>query len=1045
MRFIIILLVTLSLIPLGNTLCAQEVDISGTVRDSDGPLPGANILEKGTQNGVQTDFDGRFSITVSNPNATLVISYLGYDTKEVKLNGQSFLEIVLGGNLTYLDEAVVIGYGVTRVKDATGALVGVTERDFNPGLIISPEQLIQGKAAGVQLTVTSGEPGAGIQARIRGSNSIRSDNNPLFVVDGVPLDGRATSTTGSNRPPRNPLNFLNPSDIASISVLKDASATAIYGSRGANGVVIITTKSGKTAGDGYFEFTSSLSIASPASEYDLLDREEYLAGLSQVGGNPTEQDFGDDTDWQDFATRTSISEDLNLSWSRNYGKGNLFAALGYADQRGIVKKSSLERITGRLNWSHRFFKDKLELSFHGTLTKVNDEFNEEVFFQRANDPTFVSGWALPIAYGQNPTAPESLKFLPTNAPTPSGILENQQINGSTDRYLLNMSMEYAFTPHISAKVNAGYDDSEATKTALNTGAPLEDPNNGSGVLFDIRRLSKLLEVTLSYQKDLKNVSLEALLGFGYQNFQTSGRKVTGRGFQSTDLNQMETDFQNTLRLAAGSAGASYQQFYYGTNWNNLRVNRLFDANGNPEVVAGEDVPFQFPMELQALTADYYDNRDELQSFFGRLNYGIADKYLFTLTLRADGSSRFGPENRYGYFPSGAFAWKIAEEEFIGPRVSTFKLRLSTGITGNQEGLGYGNFVSRQRFSGLSITRDNIVNQNGLSIVATDVPDLKWESTIEFNIGLDLGFNLDRFISSLDLYRKETKDLLLERPPAAPSTNPFIFGNVDASVINRGVELAVAYDFLQTLDTNFGVSFNIAYNHNEIRDFFGTIPTARIDGSGLSGAFAQRFEANQSLASFYMAEFTGFDSNGNPTYRDIDGNGIGDNNNDKFFVGEDALPDVTSGLNLNFSHKNWIASASFYGQFGFSVYNNTANALFNAGQLANGGNVTRDVLNSGENPSASADVSTRFLERGDFVRLQNTTIGYQVPLADTKTFKSVLLSVTGQNLFLITGYSGLDPEVNTDGANFLNGIPTAGIDYMAFPRPRIFTFSVIARF
>jgi iron complex outermembrane receptor protein len=195
----------------------------------------------------------------------------------------------------------------------------------------------------------------------------------------------------------------------------------------------------------------------------------------------------------------------------------------------------------------------------------------------------------------------------------------------------------------------------------------------------------------------------------------------------------------------------------------------------------------------------------------------------------------------------------------------------------------------------------------------------------------------------------------------------------------------------------------------------------------------------------MAEFTGFDSNGNPTYRDIDSNGIGDNNNDKFFVGEDALPDVTSGLNINFSHKNWIASASFYGQFGFSVYNNTANALFNAGQLANGGNVTRDVLNSGESPSASADVSTRFLERGDFVRLQNATIGYQVPLADTKTFKSVLLSVTGQNLFLITGYNGLDPEVNTDGANFLNGIPTAGIDYMAFPRPRIFTFSVIARF
>jgi iron complex outermembrane receptor protein len=451
------------------------------------------------------------------------------------------------------------------------------------------------------------------------------------------------------------------------------------------------------------------------------------------------------------------------------------------------------------------------------------------------------------------------------------------------------------------------------------------------------------------------------------------------------------------------------------------------------------------LELQGLTADYYDNRDELQSFFGRVNYGIADKYLFTFTLRADGSSRFGPENRYGYFPSGAFAWKISEEQFIGPGVSTLKLRLSAGITGNQEGLGYGNYVARQRFSGLSINEDNSVIQNGLSIVATDVPDLKWETTTDFNIGLDWGFNLDRISGSIDVYRKETRDLLLQRPPAAPSTNPFIFDNVDATVINQGIELALAYDLVQTAVTELGVSFNISYNQNEIRDFFGTIPTARIWGPGLTGAFAQRFEAGQSLASFYMADFTGFDIDGNPTYRDIDGDGIGDNNTDKYFVGEDALPDVTSGLTFSFRHKNWIATASLYGQFGFSVYNNTANATFNAGQLAAGGNVTQNVLTSGENPSSSADVSTRFLQRGDFVRLQNASIGYQIPLPDTKTIKSLLLNMTGQNLFLITGYSGLDPEVNTDGANFLNGIPTAGMDYMAYPRPRVITFGVIAKF
>ena len=1044
MRFISTLLNTLLLLPLCGAVYAQDGVVTGTVSDASGPLPGANILEKGTRNGVQTDFEGRFIITVSSPDASLVISYLGYDTQEVAIDGQGPLQIILQGNLTYLDEAVVIGYGTTRAKDATGALVGIKERDFNQGLITSPEQLILGKATGVQLTVTSGEPGAGIQTRIRGSNSIRSDNNPLFVVDGIPLDGRATSTTGSNRPPRNPLNFLNPSDIASISVLKDASATAIYGSRGANGVVIITTKSGKGGGNGDFQFSSSTSIASPAAKYDLLDRTGFLAGLSQVGGNVEEGDFGGDTDWQDIVTQTSVSQELNLSWSRNYGRGNFFASVGFSDQEGVLRKTSLERIAGRFNWSHGFFEEKLELSFRGTITEIRDRFNERIFFQQPNDLRFVSGGALSAAYSANPTIPASLEVTDPFL-TPSGVLKNQQITGSTDRYLFNVSLEYELASQLRAKITSGYDDSEATKISLNNGIPQDTLAAGDGTLFDIHRVSKLLEATLTYQKDFMNTSLEVLLGYGYQSFRTSGRNVSARGFRSSDLRQMESDLHSTLRAASNSLTGSYQQFFYGTNTNSLKVNRLFDTEGGREVVAGEDVPLTFPLNLQALVADYYDNRDELQSFFGRINFGIADKYLFTFTLRADGSSRFGPENRYGLFPSGAVAWKISDEEFIGPAVSTLKLRLSAGMTGNQEGLGYGNFVARQRFSALNINGNNSVNQSGLAIVATDVPDLKWETTTDFNIGLDWGFSLDRFSGSIDFYRKETQDLLLESAPAAPSTNPFIFGNVDAKVVNQGIELAMAYDFIQTADTNFSTSFNIAYNHNEIQDFAGTIQTGRVWGSGLSGSYVQRFEAGQSLTSFYLADFTGFDSNGFPTYRDIDGNGIAYPDVDRFFVGEDALPDITSGLSFYFNHKDWIATASLYGQFGFSVYNNTANALFYTGRLLTGNKLTQNVLGDGENPGATAAVSTRFLERGDFVRLQNASIGYRIPLANTSGLKSLLLSVTGQNLFIITGYSGLDPEVNTDGANFLNGIPSAGMDYMAYPRPRVFTFGVTARF
>jgi iron complex outermembrane receptor protein len=275
-------------------------------------------------------------------------------------------------------------------------------------------------------------------------------------------------------------------------------------------------------------------------------------------------------------------------------------------------------------------------------------------------------------------------------------------------------------------------------------------------------------------------------------------------------------------------------------------------------------------------------------------------------MRADGSSRFGPENQYGYFPSGAFAWQIGEEDFIGESVSTLKLRLSAGLIGNQEGLGYGNFVSRQRFSGIGIDNNNFVNQNGLTVVANDVPDLKWETTLDMNIGLDWGFNMNRISGSIDVYRRETNDLLLQTPPAFPATVPFQFGNVDASVINQGIEFAINYDIVQTEDTDFGVSFNIAYNDNEIQDFAGAVNTGPVNGPGLTGAFAQRFESGVSLFSYYMAEFTGLDDQGNPTYRDFDGNGLGDASSDKFFVGEDALPDVTSGLTLNFRHKNWDA-------------------------------------------------------------------------------------------------------------------------------------------
>ena len=1039
-----------SFLLLGALLCFSMVEaqeVTGVVSDSNGPLPGASVVVKGTTNGTQTDFDGNYSLSNVDSNATLVFSYIGFATQEIAVNGQTTINVTLQEDAQALDEVVIIGYGTTTVKDATGAVTAVKAEDFNGGVIASPEQLIQGKTAGVNISQSSGEPGAGISINIRGSNSVRANNNPLFVVDGVPLSGENTSPTGDSgngeAAVRNPLNFLNPSDIESISVLKDASATAIYGSRGANGVVIITTKSGKSASGGVVEFSSSLSISTPADSYDLLSADEFVPAVFQFNPNAdlATTDYRNNTNWQDFITRTAASTNNNISYANNYGKGNVRATFGYSKQFGVVEKTDLERITGRVNARHRFFDDKLSVSVSATFSRVNDETAP------LSATSGFRGDILGAAYSANPTWPSSPTFSNLGGLIhPGNFLANSQNRTNTDRILINGSADYKITSELTGKINLGYDHSDSQNLSVISGNVLSlngIQDIGFGVYNTLERENSLLEATLNWKKDFDNSSVDVLVGYSFQDFKTSGRNSAGRGFGTTDLNQMGADLKETVNGAANSISGRYQQYYYGTNTTSLLVNRLL-----PNVVSGDPVGFGFNRNVQGMVADTFDNTDELQSFFGRINYIYAGKYLFTGTLRADGSSRFGPENQYGYFPSGAFAWQIGEEDFIGESVSSLKLRLSAGVTGNQDGLGFGNFVARQRFgelNGGSINNDGVVNQNGLAIVATDVPDLKWEPTLNLNVGLDFGFNNDRFNGSIDVYKNETTDVLLRTPPAAPAVDPFQFGNVDATIVNQGVELALSYDWIQQEDVNFSTSFNISYNENEVQDFGGLIDTGAINGQGLSGAFAQRFASGRSLFSYYMAEFAGLDSSGQPTFVDQNGDGVGDVFQDKIFVDEDALPDVTAGLSLNLNVKNWDFAAYFTGQFGFSVYNNTENGLFTSGSLTNARNVTVALVNSGEAPGTSADVSTRYLEKGDFVRFQNATLGYNWPLEDKTFFKSLRLSLTGQNLFLITDYSGLDPEITVATGDLGSGVPTRGIDWTAFPNPRTITFGINASF
>lgn len=1007
---------------------ASAQEVSGTVSDETGPLPGASVVVKGTTTGAQTDFDGNYTISNIGENATLVFSYIGYKAQEVVVGNQTTINITLSEDAEALTEVVVIGYGTTTVKDATGAVSAVNSEDFNGGVISSPEQLIQGKTAGVQISQGSGEPGSGVAIRIRGTSSVRSNNDPLFVVDGVPLPSGGSSSEGTNigvgtSAARNPLSFLNPNDIESMSILKDASSTAIYGSRGANGVVIITTKSGRGgAQGGTWEFSSDLSFSSPAKTFDLLNRNEFLSAVTAFGGTAT--DLGNDTDWQSLMTRNSTSTNNNLAYSQNYGSGNIRATFNYGKQFGIVQKSSQERVTGRVNWAQRLFNDKLRLDLQSTLSRVNDEAPP------LSGSAGSTGDMLGAAYSANPTWPASSTYNPGDRINPLNLLENWQSMVYTDRFLINFSASYDLIQDLTAKVTVGYDLSESTREASLTSKSFNvgsAAGNGRGALNDLTKENKLLELTLNYKVEFDNSVLEALGGFSYQDFNSRGRNIQGWGYSTTKLNNMADALsQSADNLEAKITGA-YQQYGYSTGGDaDLFVNRLF-PNPASDRLGAVSIP------VKSVFGDTFNNTDELQSFFARANYSIADKYLFTATVRADGSSRFGENNRYGVFPSAAFAWKINEEDFMGDAMSTLKLRLSYGITGNQDGLGYGRFARRQRYSGGSIGDGGAISVPGISTVEFANPDLKWEETTQYNVGLDFGFANDRFTGSIDVYRKETKDLLLNIEAAQPSPQPTFFQNLDAIIVNQGAEFSLNYDILQGDDFDWNAGFNISYNKNEITDFAGQIAAGTIRGAGLTNAFAQRLASGQPLYSFYLREFEGFDANGNPVHE-------GGVDNQKF-LGKSALPDFTGGLSTSASYKNWSASMYFNGQFGNYIYNNTANAFFTGGAIGSSNNVTKDViaLAGQEGRFAEASVSTRFLEKGDFVRLQTASISYNVPLSEG-LFKSMRLSLTGQNLFVITDYSGLDPEVSVvpGGGDLLNGLPIAGIDYSAFPRPRTFT-------
>jgi TonB-dependent starch-binding outer membrane protein SusC len=960
---------------------AQDNSVTGKVSDGKGsPLPGVSIAVKGTTRGTNSDAEGNYKVQAP-ASAVLVYSYVGFEVQEIAVGNKTTINVTLVEDNKSLNEVVVIGYGTVKKKDLTGAVNTIGTKDFNKGIITSPEQLLQGRVPGVAITQNNGEPGGGINVRIRGTSSVRANNNPLFVVDGVPLSGNDTAGDGQNSgigssAAKNPLNFFNPEDIASVDILKDASATAIYGSRGANGVVLITTKKGKT-GRGSLEYSPSVGFSTITKRYDLLSADEF-ARLQPA------QDQKARIDYQDELFRTGITNQHNLAYGGGDGNGgNYRFSLGYLDQEGILARNAMNRVAASFNGNKKFINNRLVLGVQLTVSQTKDN-NIPV-----TDNSGYQGDLLGNILKANPTMAiykaDGTFNQSTNVaePNPIALLSLSKDNTSTLRTLGNINAEYEILKGLRFKAVYGFDKSMSSrKAAFSRDLIYQDIQNvGRLFLTDIQIENSLFDGYFTYDKEFGKVTVNALLGYEYQRFDYYFQRATGTNFST-----------NKLDLMINNAASANNQNGFGSLIQNT------DANTN-----------------------------ELRSYFGRVNVGFG-KFLATATLRADGSTRFGPNFQVGYFPSAALAYKLSDEAFIPKDVfSDLKLRVGYGITGNQE-LPHNLHQQRQRYGSWNFN-SNADNREGGALTDRSFTnfDLKWEQTTQTNVGLDFALAGNRLSGNLEYYHKNTTDLLIQVTSAQPALTPFTWSNLDADVINQGFELGLNYVAIDKPDFGWDVQFNAAYNSNVVRNFNGLIDTGQINGQGLSGAFVQRIAEGQPLFSFFLREFGGFDDQGNSIYPSGDF---------QKFIGKSPLPTVTSGLTNNIRWKNFNLSLFFNGVFGNYIYSNTANAFFTKGAFNNGRNVTRNVPSLTEGAFNAPEVSTRFLEAGDFVRLQNATLGYRFNTGSNSPFSNLRVFVTGQNLLLFTGYSGQDPEVSTNKA--INDVPSLGIDYTAYPRARTIT-------
>ncbi len=936
----------------------QTKEIKGQVLDENQvPLAGASVLVTGTATGAATDFDGYFTINVPEGGETLTVSYLGYETKVVPIENSSQLTIILTES-NQLDEIVLVGYGQQRKQDVTGAVARVTSENFNPGSALGVNDLIQGKVAGLNISSAGSDPTQGPSIQLRGPSTINGgDSKPFFVVDGVP----GASLAG-----------IAPQDIESIDVLKDASSTAIYGTRAANGVIIVTTKRPKS-GESFLRYSTFVSTESVDKKVDVANASQLVEEITRQGQTlPAAADLGFDTDWQDEITRAGFKQNHNITFGGGSAKSSYTASLSYVDQEGVVITSGQEEIRGRIRAYSKLFDDRLtaDISLAGAtiksrLTDYNAFYHALQYLPtvpvRNDDGTFFQNLGL-----QDYLNPVSMLELDNN---------RRKFTTLTGIAKLNLKI----TDEFSAELNSVIQNSRTDNARyIQTMHPEESPN-GANAGSLARRSSEgtntTIETLLKYNKTFnENHVLEVLGGYSWQ------KDTFGDGLGATSFGYF------TDRLDIYGLG-------YQLETQNIGV-------GN--------------------TPRYGESK--LISLFGRANYVLMDKYVFQASIRRDGSTKFGENNKWANFPAASVAWKIGEEDFLkdSNTISELKLRVGFGVSGNQDiGTNISRFIRTP--TGTSLFNGNLYNV--FAIIRNANPDLRWEKTTTTNFGLDFGLFGGRLSGSLDIYDKTTTDLLFTYSvPVPPNFVDTTVGN-GGEISNKGVEVSLQGQIIQNNDFSWNSTFNIAFNKNEVvnleSDFDSPeeIRVGGIPGRAIPGQTAQIIRPGEPLGTFFMNDYLYTNSDNNRVYLASDGSElVGDDAGiDDYYIVGNAQPDFIFNFGNTFSYKKFSMSFLLRGMIGHDILNATRMNTTRLGEItqynSNNQAISEGVLDGPK-------VSDFFLEDGSFIRLDNLTFSYQLP--ETKLFKSATVSVTGENLFTITDYTGLDPEINLN-------LPLPGIE------------------